>query len=523
MSTFLYVEEDGDSVRVLGISEGGTVYEIVRLTNYSLPTTECGPNFIHCELQCFSCTEGGDDKCCTFPVVGEEGGNELALFHIQWSVEESGSSSSLQLQGLATIAHNQDCVTAHTYVLPSGQHYVDCINTTAGDNAYFLLFSLHYDVADIAATSTDNLVQEKFVRFSDFTGPLSLSDTLYVQPSNGDGCPALQNIFFVADNTGYTFGVEEDRIKFINKWEIGDCEIPRDIGYLLTAQNGLLLRVQCSKYTTKLFTLCTNQAVVATYDSRINGTLYQCVKDTLRANLTLQHDYINITTSGSLQEFGVTEESHDFPFLGNISYAFCNIGSDVSFVFGHHNGSILSLSFTSGKISTIARNACDNLTETYTREHCYKARMTNTRDLIMTYDYHDAKLKVANLSCPESPVVESTLLHPKPPMATFLLDSERTYECRNNSIDVGTSSIVSNSTVHRSLTATPTTVAQSRTVTSSPVMISSTLTSEMSISPESTPTSSLPTRSKPQSLKLLPLLVLLIVPVIIIVVIVIIW
>ena len=257
---------------------------------------------------------------------------------------------------------------------------------------------------------------------------------------------------------------------------IEDCLFPIDVGYIETDEQPterLLLRVQCTEYIMKLYTACGTQTVVATYDSRVNGTIYQCTKmDDLRANLTFRDGFVNFTTSGSIQEFGDIAQSHVFPYTENISYGFCNVGKDVNFVFALRNGSVFSLSFTTGLISTLTHNSCNSSTDTYARGHCYKARMTRTPDIVVAYDYTDSSFKVANLSCPENPMVSTIHLSPRPPLTGFVqLSGGQSCGCRNCT-SRNMSTLPNPSSVSPKLTVTP---SSSREQLSSMTLVNSSM------------------------------------------------
>ena len=212
MASFVYADEDADDIIVMGVAEGRMEYEITRLVNYSLPRAGCEPNFELCELQCFACDETEESMCCTLPVVTVTGGNNRVLMKLHWSKD----GEFLQLQELANISHNEDCVLAHVYIRPGGYPFVDCINTTAStateDHAYIFFLELDYEPANIAETA--RFIQgTRFAQFFNFPGALSLSEPRYVRSSNDD-CLSLHNIFFVANSRGYAVSYSFDDFSY---------------------------------------------------------------------------------------------------------------------------------------------------------------------------------------------------------------------------------------------------------------------------------------------------------------------
>ena len=387
---------------------------ITSLSSHTLPTAACEPNFKQCSLQCFICDEGGDLECCALPVLNEYSDNSLALFVLQWSNNTSSSKTDLELHSHTVITHGEDCITAHLYTRALGHHFVDCINITAA--AYIWFLNMFYEPHNISG-SVELHGTDSYTQFEDFPDSLSLSEALYLQSSPGD-CHSFHNIFFVANSLAY---VVFENFMF-DSGSIDDCWYPLDIDYIEIDQS-LLLRVQCSQHITKLFTACGSLTTVETYDSRVNGSIYQCHKvGNFRANITLRDGFINFTTTGSVEDFGNIVPSHHFSYTQHIVYGFCSVGNGgVSFVFGLSNGSVFSLSFTTGQVSTLSRNSCDgSFTDSYNRGHCYKEHSMDDRpDIIVGYDYWDSSFKVADLSCPGDPIVEQFSIDPKPPLAGF--------------------------------------------------------------------------------------------------------
>ena len=422
-------------------------HKIGQLRNHSLPTTGCEPNYDQCELRCFPCgdlgdgdtggvapgggvSEGGDGEsgnegggatlCCTLPVLNSTGGNGLALLHLHRSASSLESPPRLLwLQNQTVINHGSDCVIGHTFDREQqGNLVVTCVNTTASttdDFAFFWFLYLSYDGSD-----APEFMSQQFTGFKNFPGSLSLSETRYLQASYGD-CQYQENFFFVASSQGYTTNIQGDRIIIAEQGSISECWFPIDVAYIETDR--LLLRVQCSQFITKLVTACGSHRTVEIYDSRVNGTIYQCgVAGTdVRVNLTLGNSSIRFTATEDLVVFENISHSHPFPFTTDVSYGFCSVGrDDLSFVFGLSNGSVLSLSFSSGRLSTLAHNSCSRSVETYTRGECYKARMTTSPGVVLAYDHRDSRFVVANLSCVEEPVVARIHVQRRPPLAEFV-------------------------------------------------------------------------------------------------------
>ena len=501
----MYAEQDLDDVRILCSGGGSSTepYEIVRLSNHSLPAAGCEPNFAQCSLQCFPCEEGRDLECCTLPVLNGRGDNSLALLQLEWAASNTSSNNAttdnpgprtLTLRNHTVINHGQDCTTAHVYIRASNSHsnphFVDCINITASSQAYMFFLNLMYNI-DNVAQSAQLSETSYFARFEDFPGSLSLSEILYLQSFPGD-CSSVRSVFFVANAQGY-MASERDSFNFIFEWgPIEDCLFPLDVNYI-EVDESFLLRVQCSQFVTKLFTACGSLTTVATYDSRVNGTMHQCRKgEDLRGNLTFIDDSVTFTTAGNIQDFGNIVPSHSFPFTQDMVYGFCLVGSDVSFVFGLSNGSVLSLSFSTGKFSTIANNSCDSSsTDTYVRGHCYKAHtaMNGQQDVVVGYDYVGSQFKAVDLSCPGNPVVERLTVEPRPPLAGFLVDPQATCggcpPVPSPSSPGGSSTLVSSSVGSGSTTS----IVSRQTValsTNSPAVVRSPSSSISSIVPAST-------------------------------------
>ena len=431
----IYAEEDGTGVNITAAAANRQPHLITQLRNHSLPVTGCEPNYEQCDLRCFTCGEidGDPSYCCTLPVVNSTGGNALALLQLQWSASHEQTPRVLQLQNQTIISHNEDCVMAHTFDREQGDRFVSCINTTASTTSHFA-FIWFLDIVH-EGSSTLGFRGRQYTDFGEFPGPLSLSETRYVQSSYGD-CQYPDNVFFVASSQGYTTNVRDSNIVIASHWNITDCWYPTDVSYVRT--NRLLLRVQCSQYITKLVTACGSHMTVESYDSRVNGTMYQCgvarvagVAGTeVRVNLTLGDELIWFTATEDLPLFENISVSHPFHLTSNISYGFCEVGNDLTFIFALNNGSVLSLSFITGNISTLAHTSCTGSTDTYTRGQCYKARKASVPGLVIAYDHHNSNFVVANLSCPDDPVVGRVPVHPMPPLAGFVGGSDLT--CRDS-------------------------------------------------------------------------------------------
>jgi hypothetical protein len=444
--SIIYAKENDDGVVIMGTSERGPAYEIFQLTNHTLPAAECQPSYAHCDLSCFPCKGREDSKCCTLPVINATGGNYLAVLQLI----QQGEESSFELHDHALITHNNtDCVMAHTFTRASGQSFVVCINTTTSvNNAYIWFLELGYDAANISGTAAFP-ANSTFKLFPILSSSLSLSEISYVE-SLDDGCPGHSHVFSVTNSKVYTVNAEFNNIRFDPPVTIPDCSHPLDINYVEGNRN-LLLRVKCSDYVTRLFSVCNTRKVVEIYDSRSNGTFYQCRDGPLRANLTLRDDLLNFTTMASLQDLSIMPSQY-FPFAENIAYGSCNFDS---FVFALHNGSVFSLSLSSGKISTLANNSCDNSTDMYARGQCYKVQEFRTPNIVDVYDYQDSSFKVANLSRPEHPIVARIPVEPRPPMAAIVQ---------------GTRTSSSHSTIEPSLTATLSQGVTEPTTTSFPTI-----------------------------------------------------
>ena len=474
----IYAVEDSDGVKIMGATEGAVPYEITHLTNHFLPAVGCQPNYEHCELRCAVCREGEESICCTLPVLNEVGTNHLALLQLR---QPSAESLQFELLDCAVITHGADCIAAQVFTSRRfGRHFVACINTTVVGDAYIWFLELSYDTNDISGTAGFPM-NSRYTVFDDFDSPLSLSEILFVE-STGVGCFSSTNIFFTAQGSVFTVGQKNNIFDFSDE-TILDCLHPLDVSYL-EGNSKLLLRLQCSDYITKLFAACGSQEVVETYDSRSNGTIYQCSEMGLHANITLQDGLLNFTSSASLEDFANAMPSLSFPFAENISYGFCDVGSGVNFVFGFSNGSVFSLSLTSGKIFTLAHNSCDDSSDTYTRGHCYKARTTNIRNIIGNYDFQDSSFHLANLSCPEHSIVARIPMNPKPPLAAFVHVSGDTCACRSSSDDQ-TSYLPFSTMIEPSLSST---ISQSVTVPSSPLPPVTSSSPPTEVSPTTMPT-----------------------------------
>ena len=386
--------------------------KITQLQNYSLPAVGCEPNFKQCELRCFPCQhEEGENLCCTLPVLNSTGGNGLAFLQLRRANEQE-YSSPIWLQNQTIGVRNWDCVMGHTFDRKDGNRVISCFNTSI-DSAYIVFVYLIHD------TSTLQFSVQQYTSFENFPGPLALSETRYLSESNGD-CQYKENVFFVSISEAYTTNINGDNEVIIpQSGTISDCWYPIDVAFIETNLH-LLLRVQCSQHITKLVTACGSHRTVEVYDSRINGTLCQCsVLDTdtrVLVNVTLRDDLICFTATGDLPIFENISRSHPFSFTPNISYSFCHIESDLTFVFGLSNGSVFSFSFTTGKTSILARNSCNSSTDSYARGECYKTHLYNSSSVVLAYDHVDSSFVVANLSCLEDPVVARIVVYPLPPL-----------------------------------------------------------------------------------------------------------
>lgn len=420
----LYAVEDSNGVKIVSAMEGNKKYEIAELRNHSLPSAECEPNFDNCMLQCFKCSDEEETVCCTLPVVNETGGNHLAMLQFR---QQSDKLPPLRLQDQAVLSQDSDCVTAQVFFtgIPE-QLPVACINTKVNES-YIWFLQLVYESANISGTARFELPNE--FKLLHLTNPLSLSEFLSLERSECH-VPA---IFFVANSAVYTIIQQDDGPTFQEpSVSIPDCFLPLDIGDMHMGQ--LHLRLQCSEYIAKLFTACGSQEVVEIFDSR-NETVYQCVSTMGNtANVTLQNDLLNVTVSGSPQEFEGVIPSQYFPFMENISYAFCDVGRNVSFVFALRNGSVSSLSLTTGKLVSLSHNSCNSSTNTYARGQCYKTRNTTILNVVGAYDFEDSTFKIANLSCPNNPVVANIEMDSLPPLVAIVKLSRSVCVCPSSEI-----------------------------------------------------------------------------------------
>ena len=415
----LYAEQDADFINIMAATNESSPKVVTRLQNFSLPTTGCEPNFEQCHLTCFPCGHARQPEtlCCVLPVIDSNGTNGLAFLQLQRATELN-SSSVIRLQNQTVATNSYDCVMGQTFDRLHGDRVVACFNTTTTGLAYMLFGYLSYD-----DTNTLNFVVEDrphFAQFDDFPDSLSLSETRFFQESNGD-CPYEENLFFVSTSRAYIATIkDEDRFDIAFAGDISDCLHPIDVAYIETVTNRLLLRVQCSPHITKLVRVCGTHRTEEVYDSRVNGSIHQCVAPGVQVNVTLGADTISFKSTSNLPIFENISSSHPFGLTPNISYGFCNIGSDLNFVLGLSNGSVLSFSFTTGKTSTLSRNSCNSSTNSYTRGECYKARLTNSSGVVLVYDHVDSSFVVANLSCVEDPVVARVHIEPRPPLAELV-------------------------------------------------------------------------------------------------------
>ena len=415
----IYAEETDNGVGIYSASEKSPCHEITLLANHSLPTIDCGPDFLHCELTCFAC--GEEHKlCCTMPVVNSTGKNFLALLQLQQPVSDD---SKFQLVDCSIMPTNADCVAARVFsrppkLNPDIEHFVACINTTDGASSYAWFLPLVFNASDISGTSqlkTEPLQTSEYRRLY---SPLSLSKLLHVEVSNSrSGCEASGNVFFVANGLVSTLRVDAEAPAFTdsNGDTIAECTHPVDIAYL--QRDELLLRVQCSDNIMNVFTPCGTRSVIETYDSRIDGTIYQCTnfKEDLHLDLTLQDDLLNVTSTNNPDVLVHLIPSQQFPFTANISHAFCEADDDISFVFMLRNGSIFSLSLATGELYAITRNSCNS-----SSNQCYRARRTGINNTIAAYDYQDSSFLFFNISCPAEPVVVRIPKYPLPPLAAYV-------------------------------------------------------------------------------------------------------
>lgn len=397
--------------------EGNKKYEIALLSNYSLPTAECEPNYDNCKLQCFECNDGEETVCCTLPVLNKTGSNHLAVLQFQ---QQSGMESPpFQLKDHTILFQDANCVAAQVFFTGTPEELpVACINTN--DQSYIWFLKL----VNVSGTPRFKF-PDKFTRLH-LTSPLSLSEFLSLGPLECH-VPA---IFFVAQSAVYTISQIDGDFSFSEPKNISDCFFPLDVGYMHMDQ--LHLRLQCSENIAKLFTACGTREVVEIFDSRTR-TVYQCVsKMGHTANVTLQNDLLNVTVSGSPQEFEGVLPSQYFPFMDSISYAFCDVGRNISFVFALRNGSIFSLSLTTGQLYSLSHNSCNSSTNTYTRGQCHKTRNTAIPNVIGAYDSKDSTFRMANLSCPDNPIVANIEMDSLPPLVAFVRLSMGDCMCRSS-------------------------------------------------------------------------------------------
>ena len=461
----VYPQEVEEGIKILAVMDSSPPYEITLLKNHSLPTVGCQPNYSQCDLRCFRCGDSSSGEwCCMLPVLSSAGRNGLAIIQLFWSDTERNSTSGvLQLKNQTIITHNEDCVIAHSFDRQLGGYFVSCINTT--DQAYLLFM----DISN--SDDAPELMSRQYTIFSKFPGSLSLSEPRYVQASYNRDCQYPDNVFFVASSQGYTTNVLDENIIIAASWNISDCWYPTDISYIEGSL--LLLRVQCSQYITKLVIACGLHRTVETYDSRVNGTMYQCgVPGTdVRVNLTLGNELISFMTTEEHPLFENMSRSHPFHLTREIAYGFCLVGSDLTFVFGLNNGSVFSHSFTSGNLSCVAQDSCDGTTGNYTRGECYKTRpVSSSPDLVVAYDHSTSNFIVANLSCPTHPVVGQIQVEPRPPLAGFVggfggtcashtpppvMTSESTVSPTHTTDTAGNVTVLPTSTLDQNLAVTP--------------------------------------------------------------------
>ena len=426
----LYAVDGSNGVRIMSATEGNKKYEIARLRNHSLPSAECDPND-NCMLQCFNCNDGNETVCCTLPVINVTGDNHLAI--LQFQQQSDVEAPPFQLQDQAILSQNSDCVTAQVFFTGNPEELpVVCVNTKLDDQSYIWFLKLTYDSTNISGTARFILSDD--FKLLDLTSPLSLSEFRSLERSECN-FPA---IFFVANSLVYTIIEQTDGFIFHDPLiSIPDCFLPLDVGYMYIGQ--LHLRLQCSEYIAKLFTACGSREVVEIFDSR-NKTVYQCVSTMGNtANVTLQNDLLNVTVSGSPQEFEGVIPSQYFPFMENISYAFCNVGRNISFVFALRNGSVFSLSLTTGKLYSLSHNSCNSSTNTYARGQCYKTRNTTIPNVIGAHDFEESTFKIANLSCPNNPIVANIEMDSLPPLVTLVKLSSGVCMCPSSGTDPITS------------------------------------------------------------------------------------
>jgi hypothetical protein len=409
----LYAEQDADSINIVAATNESPPKMVTRLQNFSLPTTGCEPNFEQCHLTCFPCGHVGQPEtlCCVLPVIDSNGTNGLAFLQLQ--------RATIRLQNQTIATNSYDCVMGRTFDRLHGDRVVACFNTTTSDGLAYMLFGyLSYDDTNTLKFVVEN--PPPIALFNGFPDSLSLSETRFLQESNGD-CPYVENLFFVSTSQAFIATIkDEDRFDIASAGDISDCLHPIDVAYIETATNRLLLRVQCSQHITKLVRVCGTHRTEEVYDSRVNGSVHQCVAPGAQVNVTLGADTISFKSTSDLPIFENISSSHPFELTPNISYGFCNIGSDLNLVFGLSNGSVLSFSFTTGKTSTLARNSCSSSTNSYSRGECYKARLTNSSGVVLVYDHVDSSFVVANLSCVEDPVVARVHIEPRPPLAELV-------------------------------------------------------------------------------------------------------
>ena len=421
--------DDSNDVRIMSATEGNKKYEIALLRNHSLPSAECDAND-NCMLQCFNCNDETVHVCCTLPIINQTGHNHLAI--LQFQEQNDIEASPFQLRDQAILSQNSDCVTAQVFFTGNPEKIpVACVNTKLEDQSYIWFLKLSYDSTNISSTA--RLTPDKF-KLLHLTSPLSLSEFLSLERSECQ-FPA---IFFVAHSSVYPIIQQTGGFIFPDPLiSIPDCFLPLDVGYMHMGK--LHLRLQCSEYIAKLFTACGSQEVVEIFDSR-NKTVYQCVSTMGNtANVTLQNDLLNVTVSGSPQEFEGVIPSQYFPFMENISYAFCNVGRNVSFVFALRNGSVFSLSLTTGKLYSLSHNSCNSSTNTYARGQCYKTRNTTIPDVVGAYDFEESTFKVANLSCPNNPIVANIEMDSLPSLVTLVRLSRGVCMCASSGTEPITS------------------------------------------------------------------------------------
>ena len=420
----IQAREDSDGVVISGTSGKHAPYVIGQLYGYSLPV-DCESSYDRCGLGCEAC-DGDDAQCCMMPVTDSLGENFLSFLKLR----QPRANSEYKLIERVAISTEADCIAAHTYSRPRGllyKHFAACLNTTGNGDSYLWLREYSYNGSNISESShfrddieaPDSLSRRSYALHID--SPLSLSQLVYLDNSSSE-CLARSNLFFSSNGTVVTTKLSSNTKLFQESYPpIPDCSQPLDVSDFEGGDQ--FLRIQCSDYVTKIFTPCGSQTVIQTYDSRVNGTVFQCKKNKL--NLRLEDGFLNITS------YDGSEKQSNFPFefTRNISQGLCVEDRHSAFVFVLRNGSVFSISLATGELSMLSLSSCND--SKYDRRQCFNVRYTGVKNTIAVYDYRKSELLLTNFTC-----TQYVAIGPQPHFAAFVAGKGESHcQCRRQVVD----------------------------------------------------------------------------------------